>query len=90
MPSPSDQTSTAAPDLDPNSGLRASQPAGFRVGAVFGVPIYIHGTWLIIFMLITYSLATEDPAAPVVVAGAALGSASSPAFCSSRRWSSTN
>jgi Zn-dependent protease/predicted transcriptional regulator len=59
MPSPPEQTSTAAPDLDPNSGLRASQPAGFRIGAVFGVPVYIHGTWLIIFMLITYSLATQ-------------------------------
>jgi Zn-dependent protease/predicted transcriptional regulator len=60
MPAPTDQpTSTAAPDLDPNSGLRASQPAGLRIGSVFGVPIYIHATWLIIFMLITYSLATQ-------------------------------
>jgi Zn-dependent protease/CBS domain-containing protein len=60
MPASSDQpTRAAAHDLDPNSGLRGSQPAGFRVGAVFGVPIHIHGTWLIIFMLITYSLATQ-------------------------------
>src|SRR5580698_6575648 len=60
MPASSDQpTGAAAHDLDPTSGLRGSQPAGFRVGAVFGVPIYIHGTWLIIFMLITYSLATQ-------------------------------
>jgi Zn-dependent protease/predicted transcriptional regulator len=59
MPAPSDPQVTVAPDLDPNSGIRGSQPAGFRVGSVFGVPIYIHGTWLIIFMLITYSLATQ-------------------------------
>jgi len=52
------RTGTAT-DLDPNSGLRASDPAGFRLGSVFGVPIFIHGTWLIIFMLITYSLATQ-------------------------------
>jgi Zn-dependent protease/predicted transcriptional regulator len=46
-------------DIDPNSGLRPAEPAGFRVGTVFGVPIFLHGTWLIIFMLITYSLATQ-------------------------------
>jgi Zn-dependent protease/predicted transcriptional regulator len=34
-----------------------SQPAGFRIGRIFGIPIYLHATWLIWVVLITYSFA---------------------------------
>ncbi len=30
--------------------------SGFRVGSIFGIPIYLHPSWLIIFLLITLSL----------------------------------
>src|ERR1700687_3227321 len=32
---------------------------GFKVGRILGIPIYLHSSWLIIFGLITYSLATQ-------------------------------
>lgn len=36
------------------------QPAtGIRVGRIFGIPLYLHSTWFIIFALITFSLATQ-------------------------------
>jgi Zn-dependent protease len=35
------------------------QSAGFRLGQVFGIPIYLHPSWLIIFFLITFSLSTQ-------------------------------
>ncbi len=32
---------------------------GLRIGYIFGIPIYLHPSWLIIFALITLSLATQ-------------------------------
>ena len=32
---------------------------GFKVGRILGIPIYLHASWLIIFALITYSLAEQ-------------------------------
>ena len=33
--------------------------SGFRIGSVLGIPIYLHASWLLIFALITYSLAMQ-------------------------------
>ncbi len=33
--------------------------SGLRIGRVFGIPIYLHASWFIIFALITLSLATQ-------------------------------
>jgi len=33
--------------------------SGVRLGRVFGIPIYIHASWFLIFLLITLSLATQ-------------------------------
>lgn len=35
------------------------QASGLRIGRVFGIPIYLHPTWLLIFALITLSLTTQ-------------------------------
>lgn len=32
---------------------------GFRIGKIFGIPLYLHASWFIIFALITFSLATQ-------------------------------
>jgi len=32
---------------------------GIRVGRIFGIPLYLHASWFIIFALITFSLATQ-------------------------------
>lgn len=34
-------------------------PSGIRIGRVFGIPIYLHTSWFIIFALITLSLGTQ-------------------------------
>jgi Zn-dependent protease/predicted transcriptional regulator len=40
--------------------IRPSRPtSGLRIGRVLGIPIYLHASWFIIFLLITYSLATQ-------------------------------
>lgn len=36
-----------------------SEESGMKIGRIFGIPIYLHTTWLIIFALITYTLATQ-------------------------------
>lgn len=36
-----------------------SPASGLRIGRVFGIPIYIHPSWFVIFALITFSLATQ-------------------------------
>ena len=36
----------------------AARP-GLRIGRIFGIPIYLHASWLIIFFLITLSLAMQ-------------------------------
>jgi Zn-dependent protease len=33
--------------------------AGLKIGRVFGIPIYLHSSWFLIFALITYSYASE-------------------------------
>jgi Zn-dependent protease len=33
--------------------------SGFRIGTIFGIPIYLHTSWLFIFALITWSLAMQ-------------------------------
>ena len=38
---------------------KPAQGPGFRLGQVFGIPIYLHPSWLIIFFLITFSLSTQ-------------------------------
>jgi Zn-dependent protease/predicted transcriptional regulator len=53
------QQSAADQNAPADPGLRPAESPGFRVGTVFGVPIFLHATWLIIFLMITYSLATQ-------------------------------
>src|SRR5712692_11806821 len=36
-----------------------AKTSGFRVARIFGIPIYLDPTWLVIFALITWSLARE-------------------------------
>jgi Zn-dependent protease/predicted transcriptional regulator len=33
--------------------------SGLRIGTILGIPIYLHASWLLIFALITYSLAMQ-------------------------------
>jgi Zn-dependent protease/CBS domain-containing protein len=32
--------------------------SGFRIGQIFGIPIYLHSSWFLVFALITFSLAS--------------------------------
>lgn len=36
-----------------------AQPTGLRIGRIFGIPIYLHATWFIMFALITFPLAAQ-------------------------------
>ena len=36
-----------------------ARASGLRIGHVFGIPIYVHPSWFVIFALITFSLATQ-------------------------------
>jgi Zn-dependent protease len=36
---------------------------GIKIGRIFGIPIYLHSSWFLIFALITYSFAAEFAAA---------------------------
>lgn len=50
------------PQFQDATGRRAAagKPvSGFRVGSVFGIPIFLHPSWFIIFALITLSLSTQ-------------------------------
>ncbi len=38
---------------------QAPPPSGLRIGRIFGIPIYLHASWFIIFALITLSLGTQ-------------------------------
>jgi Zn-dependent protease/predicted transcriptional regulator len=38
---------------------QSAKGTGFRLGHVFGIPIYLHPSWFIIFFLITLSLSTQ-------------------------------
>ncbi len=38
----------------------ATQPQpGLRIGSIFGIPVYLHATWFIMFALITFPLAAQ-------------------------------
>lgn len=39
--------------------IGTSRVLGFRIGRVFGIPIYLHPSWFVIFFLMTFSLATQ-------------------------------
>jgi Zn-dependent protease len=65
-PSPAgdrDQTVEQPPSFGappPGNRIRSDPPAsGFRLGRIFGIPIYLHASWLIIFLLITVTLAKQ-------------------------------
>jgi Zn-dependent protease/predicted transcriptional regulator len=32
---------------------------GFRIGRIFGIPIFLHTSWFLVFLLITYSFVTQ-------------------------------
>jgi len=66
-PSPTGDRGHAA-DSPPSFGapqpgsprVRSEPPAsGFLLGRIFGIPIYLHASWLIIFLLITITLAKQ-------------------------------
>jgi Zn-dependent protease len=40
-------------------GQAGTAPSGFRLGRVLGIPIYVHPSWLIIFLLITITLGKQ-------------------------------
>lgn len=44
---------------DSAQGPRAGGPSGVRLGRILGIPIYLHTSWFVIFLLITLSLATQ-------------------------------
>jgi Zn-dependent protease/predicted transcriptional regulator len=41
-----------------------AQGSGLKIGRVFGIPIYLHPTWFIIFLLITYLLIDQFTGIP--------------------------
>lgn len=41
-----------------------TQGSGLKIGKVFGIPIYLHPTWFIIFLLITYLLIDQFAGLP--------------------------
>jgi Zn-dependent protease/predicted transcriptional regulator len=56
---------TPTPDSEhpgaPSAGTKrpGELSGGFQLGRIFGIPIYLHSSWLIIFLLITLSLRTQ-------------------------------
>jgi Zn-dependent protease/CBS domain-containing protein len=55
-----DADAPLTPQPPPAAGAPASpQVSGFRIGSIFGIPIYLHASWFIIFALITLSLSTQ-------------------------------
>src|SRR2546430_1991655 len=62
----SNSTSRKRPRIKPPSASCArliSEPmersSGLRIGRILGIPIYLHASWVIIFSLITFSLAMQ-------------------------------
>jgi len=43
----------------PATARDSAPPTGFRLGRVFGIPIYLHPSWFIIFLLITVTLRNQ-------------------------------
>jgi Zn-dependent protease/predicted transcriptional regulator len=55
-----DQDHPGDPASDAAKTTRPGQlTGGFQIGRIFGIPIYLHSSWLIIFLLITLSLRTQ-------------------------------
>ena len=55
-----DADAPLTPQPPPAAGAPSSpQVSGFRIGSIFGIPIYLHASWFIIFALITLSLSTQ-------------------------------
>ncbi|HET8644657.1 MAG TPA: M50 family metallopeptidase, partial [Vicinamibacteria bacterium] len=40
------------------AAARDTMPGSLRIGRLFGIPIYVHASWLVIFGLVTWTLAT--------------------------------
>jgi Zn-dependent protease/predicted transcriptional regulator len=47
------------PPGQPTAPLTGRPASGILIGRVFGIPIYLHASWFIIFVLITLSLRTQ-------------------------------
>src|SRR5271155_2467760 len=58
---PSSTSANVANQGDPRLrlGQAGTAPSGFRLGRVLGIPIYVHPSWLIIFLLITITLGKQ-------------------------------
>src|SRR6201981_2632063 len=55
-----DNSNPANIQADQSSASSAGSPSpGVRLGRIFGIPIYLHPSWFIIFALITLSLRTQ-------------------------------
>jgi Zn-dependent protease/predicted transcriptional regulator len=54
-----DQDHSGAPPSAANRTAPGQLTGGFQIGRIFGIPIYLHSSWLIIFLLITLSLRTQ-------------------------------
>jgi Zn-dependent protease/predicted transcriptional regulator len=51
----------SAPGPPPVTAQDSAPPTGFQIGRVFGIPIYLHASWFIIFFLITLLLVRQLP-----------------------------
>jgi Zn-dependent protease len=59
-PQSSRSSDLASPPGPPPVTAQDSAPAsGFLIGRVFGIPIYLHASWFIIFFLITFTLGKQ-------------------------------
>ena len=60
-----DHDQSGAPPSGAKGARAGGLSGGFRLGSIFGIPIYLHSSWLIIFLLITVSVrarfVAQDP-----------------------------
>src|SRR5260370_31836517 len=42
-----------------NVGTLMNRGSGLRIGKILGIPIYLHSTWVFIFLAITYIIASQ-------------------------------
>ena len=55
-----DQDHPGSPASDASNRARPGElTGGFQIGRIFGIPIYLHSSWIIIFLLITVSLGQQ-------------------------------
>ena len=55
-----EQDHPGAPASDASNRARPGElTGGFQIGRIFGIPIYLHSSWIIIFLLITVSLGQQ-------------------------------